>query len=47
MTKIDKKDIENIETLKKLLKSKNLGSIRIKKGVYEIEINSKSIRIGR
>tara|TARA_Y100000590_G_C15715409_1_gene1011715 strand:- start:1133 stop:1579 length:447 start_codon:yes stop_codon:yes gene_type:complete len=45
MTKIDKKDIENIETLKKLLKSKNLGSIRIKKGVYEIEINSKSQNI--
>ena len=41
MTTIDKKDIENIENLHKLLKSKNLGSIKIKKGNYEIEISLK------
>ena len=40
MTKIDKKDIENIETLEKILKSKKLGSIKIKKQDYEIEISS-------
>ena len=38
MTTIDKKDIENIENLHKILKSKNLGSIKIKKGNYEIEV---------
>ena len=41
MTTIDKKDIENIENLHKILKSKNLGSIKIKKGNYEIEISLK------
>ena len=43
MTKIDKKDIENIKILEKELKSKNLSSIKIKKGDYEIEIFSKEI----
>ena len=39
MTTIDKKDIENIENLKKILKSKNLGSIKIQKGNYAIEVS--------
>ena len=38
MASIDKKDIENIESLQKILKSKNLNSVKIKKGEYEIEI---------
>ena len=40
MTKIDKIDFENIKNLEKELKSKNLNSIKIKKGNYEIEISS-------
>ena len=49
MTKIDKTDIENIKNLEKELKSKNLSSIKIKKGDYQIEIftkeyNSETIR---
>ena len=40
MTKIDKKDFENIENLEKFLKSKKLGSIKIKKGDYEIQIST-------
>ena len=41
MTKIEKTDIENIKNLEKELKSKNLSSIKIRKGDYEIEIFSK------
>ena len=41
MTNIDKKDIENIEKLQKILKSKKLGSIKIKKGQYEIKVSTK------
>jgi len=40
MTKIDKNDLENISFLKKELKLKNIQSIKIKKGNYEIEISS-------
>ena len=40
MTKIDKIDIENINFIKKELKLKNIQSIKIKKGNYEIEISS-------
>jgi len=40
MTKIDKNDLENIIFLKKELKLKNIQSIKIKKGNYEIEISS-------
>ena len=40
MTKIDKNDLENIYFLKKELKLKNIQSIKIKKGNYEIEISS-------
>jgi len=39
MTTIDKKDIENIEILQKTLISKKLGSIKIKKGNYEVEVS--------
>ena len=42
MTTIDNKDIENIEILRKILKSKNLGSLKIKKGDYEIEVSLKT-----
>ena len=42
MTTIDKKDFENIENLQKILKSKNLGSLKIKKGDYEIEVSLKT-----
>ena len=40
MTKIDKNDLANINFLKKELKLKNIQSIKIKKGDYEIEISS-------
>ena len=40
MTKIDKNDLENINFIKKELKLKNIHSIKIKKGDYEIEISS-------
>ena len=42
MTIIDKKDIENIEALHKILKLKKLGLLKIKKGDYEIQISSLS-----
>ena len=42
MTTIDKKDIENIETLQKTLISKKLGSIKIKKGNYEVEVSKET-----
>ena len=41
MTKIDKKDLDNINFLKKELKLKDIQTIKIKKGNYEIEISSK------
>jgi acetyl-CoA carboxylase biotin carboxyl carrier protein len=45
MTTIDKKDFENIENLHKILKSKKLGSIKIKKGDYEIQVSLSSQNI--
>ena len=42
MTTIDKKDIENIEILHKTLISKKLGSIKIKKGNYEVEVSKET-----
>ena len=45
MTSIDKKDIENIENLEKILKSKKLNSVKIKKEGYEIEVVLKSENI--
>ena len=47
MKTIDKKDIENIENLQKILKSKNLNSVKIKKGEYEIEIALKPQNISQ
>ena len=40
MTKIDKIDLQNISLIKKELKLKNVTSIKIKKGTYEIELSS-------
>ena len=40
MTKIDKTDLENINLIRKELKLKDVQSIKIKKGNYEIEIIS-------
>ena len=40
MPKIDKNDLNNITLIKKELKIKNITSIKIKKGDYEIEISS-------
>ena len=42
MTKIDKTDLENIKIISKEAKLKNITSIKIKKGNYEIEISSLS-----
>ena len=42
MTKIEKNDIENIKNLEKELKSRDLSSIKIKKGNYEIEISKEN-----
>jgi acetyl-CoA carboxylase biotin carboxyl carrier protein len=40
MTKIDKTDLENILFIKKELKIKNISTVKIKKGNYEIELSS-------
>ena len=40
MTKIDKIDLENITLIKKELKLKNICTVKIKKGNYEIELSS-------
>ena len=40
MTKINKVDLENIFLIKKELKFKNITSVKIKKGTYEIELSS-------
>ena len=45
MSKIDKTDIENIKLITKETKLKNLSSIKIKKGDYEIELSSESSNI--
>ena len=42
MTKIDKTDLENISLIKKELNIKNITSVKIKKGDYEIELSSVS-----
>ena len=42
MSKIDKKDLENIALIKKELKLKNVTSVKIKKGDYEIELSSQN-----
>ena len=43
MVKIDKKDIDNINFLKKELKLKKITTVKIKKGNYEIELSSENI----
>ena len=43
MTKIDKIDLQNISLIKKELKLKNIISIKIKKGTYEIELSSSNL----
>ena len=40
MTKIDKTDLENILNIKKEIKIKNIKTMKIKKGNYEIELSS-------
>ena len=42
MPKIDKTDLENISLIKKELKFKNITSVKIKKGDYEIELSTVS-----
>ena len=42
MVKIDKTDLDNISLIKKELKLKNITTIKIKKGNYEIELSSES-----
>jgi len=42
MAKIDKTDLENITLIRKELKLKNLTSVKIKKGDYEIELSSQN-----
>ena len=42
MSKIDKTDLENISLIKKELKLKNITSVKIKKGDYEIEVSSQN-----
>ena len=43
MAEIDKKDIANINFLKKELKLKKITTVKIKKGNYEIELSSLNI----
>ena len=45
MTKIDKTDIENIKLITEKTKISNISKVRIKKGEYEIEISSESVKI--
>ena len=45
MPKIDKIDLENISLIKKNLKLKNITSVKIRKGDYEIELSSNNIAI--
>ena len=45
MPKIDKTDLENISLIKKEFKLKNITTIKIKKGNYEIELSSETKEI--
>ena len=40
MTKIDKNDLQNMSLIKKELKLKNITTVKIKKGNYEIELSA-------
>ena len=42
MTKINKTDLDNISLIKKEFKLKNITTIKIKKGNYEIELSSEA-----
>ena len=42
MPKIDKTDLENISLIKKEFKLKNITTIKIKKGNYEIELSAEA-----
>ena len=42
MAKIDKTDLDNISLIKREFKLKNITTIKIKKGNYEIELSSES-----
>ena len=42
MPKIDKTDLDNISLIKKEFKLKNITTIKIKKGNYEIELSSEN-----
>ena len=42
MPKIDKTDLENISLIKKEFKLKNITTIKIKKGNYEIELSTEN-----
>ena len=42
MSKVDKTDLENISLIKKEFKLKNITTIKIKKGNYEIELSSET-----
>ena len=42
MSKIDKTDLNNISLIKKELKLKNITTIKIKKGNYEIELSTET-----
>ena len=42
MPKIDKTDLENISLIKKEFKLKNITTIKIKKGSYEIELSAEA-----
>ena len=42
MAKIDKTDLENISLIKKEFKLKNITTIKIKKGNYEIELSTEN-----
>ena len=45
MSKIDKTDIDNIKLLTKETKLSNLTKVKIKKGNYEIELSSESLKV--
>jgi len=47
MTKIDKTDIANISLIKKEFKLKNITTIKVKKGNYEIEISNSTFNSSR
>ena len=47
MTKINKTDLDNISLIKKEFKLKNITTIKIKKGNYEIELSSEAKSIAK